>query len=195
MIALPVEAATRAQRSDARRNREAVIDSAIELLGRDPGASMAEIAAASKVGRTTVYRHFTNREDLLVAIFGKVIEESHIVTLAVTAEATSAEDMLRRLAPRMVEIGLRFRFLHSYRNVGQQTISDSKQVPDDPVRLYLDEAQQRGEVRPELPSQWIASIIQALAIAALDDLYLGHTDQVTASDLLADTLVAALIVC
>lgn len=188
-----MEAATRTQRSDARRNREAVIDSAIELLGRDPGASMAEIAAASKVGRTTVYRHFTNRDDLLVAIFGKVIEESRIVTLATTAEATSAEDLLRRLAPRMVELGLRFRFLHSYRNVGQQTLSESKQVPDDPVRVYLDEAQRRGEVRPDLPSQWIASIIQALTIAALDDLYVGYTDQSTATALLADTLVAALI--
>lgn len=188
-----MEASTRIKRSDARRNREVVIESAIDLLGRSPNASMGEIAAASKVGRTTVYRHFPNRDDMLLALFGRVIEESRVVTLAVTAEARSAEDLLRKLAPLMVELGLRFRFLHSYRNVGQQTLDESKQVPDDPVRLYLTAAQERGEVRPELPMQWIASTIQALAIAALDDLYAGYTDEATASHLLGETLVAALI--
>lgn len=190
----PLEASpATTQRSDARRNREAVIDAAIELLNRRPDASMAEIAAASGLARTTVYRHFPNREDLLVALFGRVIEDSRVLTIAVTREATSAKDLLRKLAPRMIELGLRYRFLHSYRNVGQPTLDESKQVPDDPVRVYLEAAQERGEVRPELPSQWIASTIQALAIAALDDLYAGFTDEETASHLLGETLVAALI--
>lgn len=193
-IIVALEPETRTQRSDARRNREAVIAAAIELLGRSPNAGMSEIATASKVGRTTVYRHFPNREDLLVALFGKVVEESSVVTLEVTAEATGAEDLLRRLSPRMIELGLRFRFLHSHRNVGRQTLEESRQVPDDPVRLYLTAAQERGEVRADFPPQWIASTIQALAIAALDDLYIGFTDEATASDLLAETLVAALIV-
>lgn len=154
---------------------------------------MGEIAAASGLARTTVYRHFPNREDLLVALFGRVIEESWTVTAATVAEATSAADLLRRLAPRMVELGLRFRFLHSYRNLGLPALEDSKQVPDDPVRVYLTEAQRRGEVRPELPPQWIATTIQALAIAALDDLHAGFTDESTASHLLGETLVAALV--
>jgi len=174
------------------RNRETVIDAAIDLLNQRPEASMAEIATASGLARTTVYRHFPNREDLLVALFGRVVEDSREMTTVVTAEASSAEDMLRRLAPQMVELGLRYRFLHSYRGLGQPTLDDSKTVPDDPVRVYLEAAQERGEVRPELPNQWIASTIQALAIAALDDLHAGFTDEATASRLLGETLVAAL---
>ena len=61
------------------------------------------------------------------------------------------------------------------------------------MRVYLEAAQKRGEVRPELPIQWIASTVQALAIAALDDLHAGFTDEATASHLLGETLVAALI--
>lgn len=185
--------ATRSQRSDARRNREVVIDSAIALLNRDPGASMAEIAAASKVGRTTVYRHFPNRDDLLIALFARVVEESHVFTAEIADQAATAEELLRALAPRMIDLGLRFRFLHAYRNVGQQTLDESKQVPDDPVRIYLTEAQERGEVRPDFPIQWVASTIQALAIAALDDIYNGLIDRESATDLLGETLVAALI--
>jgi AcrR family transcriptional regulator len=188
-----VEAATRIQRSDARRNRDAVIDCAIELLGRDPSASMGEIAAASKVGRTTVYRHFSNRDELLAAMFIRVVQESQEMTHATVAEATSAEDLLRRLSPAMMQIGLRFRFLHSHRHLGRQALDDSKQVPDDPVRMYLAEARERGELRPGQSDQWIASTIQALAIAALDDLHAGHTDVETASSMLADTLVAAIV--
>ncbi len=170
-----------------------MIESAIALLNRDPTASMGEIAAASKVGRTTVYRHFPNRDDLVVALFARVIEESRAFTAEIAAEAADAEDLLRRLAPRMIDLGLRFRFLHSYRYVGQATLDESKQIPDDPVRLYLAAAQKRGEVRADFPVQWLASTTQALAIAALDDLYAGLHDVATAERLLADTLVAALI--
>jgi AcrR family transcriptional regulator len=188
-----LEAATRTQRSDARRNREVVIDSAITLLNTNPTASMAEIAAASKVGRTTVYRHFPNRDDLLVALFTRVVEESRTFTTELAATATDAEDMLRRLAPQMIDLGLKYRFLHSYRNVGQETLDESKQVPDDPVRVYLDAAQARGEVRDDFPSQWIATTIQALAIAALDDIFAGLMERDEADRLLGETLVASLI--
>jgi hypothetical protein len=92
----------------------------------------------------------------------------------------------------MIELGLRYRFLHTYRNVGQPTLDESKQEPDDPVRRYLVEAQKRGEVRSDFPPQWIASTIAALAIAALDDLYHGHYDEETAGEMLGETLVAAL---
>lgn len=193
IIAPDLEALETTRRSDARRNREAVIDAAIETLNERPNASMAEIASASGLARTTVYRHFPNRDDLVLALFGRIIEESRQFTASVAAEAESAEDLLRKLSPRMIDLGLRFRFLHSYRNVGQPALEDSKQVPDDPVRVYLREAQRRGEVRPGLPDQWIASTIQALAIAALDDLHAGFTDEATASRLLGETLVSALI--
>lgn len=47
------------------RTRQAIIDAAITVLASDPGASLADIAAAAGVGRTTLHRYFAERQDLL----------------------------------------------------------------------------------------------------------------------------------
>jgi AcrR family transcriptional regulator len=64
----PVPAA-RAQRADARRNREAVLVAAKALLA-DQGldAQMPDIARAAGVGVGTVYRHFPTKDDLIWAL-------------------------------------------------------------------------------------------------------------------------------
>ena len=59
----------RAQRADARRNRESVLSSAREAFAeRGLDAQMDEIARGAGVGVGTVYRHFPTKEDLLEAL-------------------------------------------------------------------------------------------------------------------------------
>lgn len=55
-----------------RVGREALIREALTALAADPGAAMGEISQAIGVGRTTLYRHFGDRESLVaeVARFG-----------------------------------------------------------------------------------------------------------------------------
>jgi AcrR family transcriptional regulator len=61
--------AERVLRSDARRNRAAVIAAAKKLFA-DQGleAQMPDIAKAAKVGVGTVYRHFPTKDDLIAAL-------------------------------------------------------------------------------------------------------------------------------
>jgi AcrR family transcriptional regulator len=61
--------AGRAQRSDARRNREAVLAAARDLFA-DQGieAQMPDVARAASVGVGTVYRHFPTKDDLIAAL-------------------------------------------------------------------------------------------------------------------------------
>jgi AcrR family transcriptional regulator len=54
-----------------------VLDASVTLLGRQPDASMEEIARAAGVSRQTIYAHYPSRDALLQA-----------VTLHVTAEVT-----------------------------------------------------------------------------------------------------------
>jgi serine phosphatase RsbU (regulator of sigma subunit)/DNA-binding transcriptional ArsR family regulator len=55
-------------RADAARNRERILEAAGKLLEQSPGASLGEIATAAGVSRSTIYRHFTDRDGLLEEI-------------------------------------------------------------------------------------------------------------------------------
>lgn len=58
----------RRQRSDAALNRAKILDAARRLLADNEDPSMRDIAAAAGVGRGTVHRHFSTRDDLMDAV-------------------------------------------------------------------------------------------------------------------------------
>lgn len=58
----------RRRRSDAALNRAKIIDAARRLLADDENPSMREIATKAGVGRGTVHRHFSTRDDLMEAV-------------------------------------------------------------------------------------------------------------------------------
>jgi AcrR family transcriptional regulator len=83
-----LEILPRAQRADARRNRESVIEAARELMAtKGLETQMDDIAREAGVGVGTVYRHFPNKEDLISALAERRFER-----LAEFARACLAED-------------------------------------------------------------------------------------------------------
>ena len=65
----------RAQRADARRNRDALLAAAAEVFAeRGPDASLEEIARRAKVGIGTLYRNFPDRDALTEAVYRREVE-------------------------------------------------------------------------------------------------------------------------
>src|ERR1700753_1102313 len=60
---------TRLQRSDARRNRDAILVAALEALTESPDTSLNAIAKRAGVANATLYRHFPTREALVLATY------------------------------------------------------------------------------------------------------------------------------
>ena len=57
------------KRSDARRNRDAILAAALEALTASPDASLNSIAKRAGVANATLYRHFPSREQLVLATY------------------------------------------------------------------------------------------------------------------------------
>ncbi|MEU8306587.1 TetR/AcrR family transcriptional regulator [Actinomadura sp. NPDC048955] len=60
----------RPMRADAERTVTVILEAAERTLGRDPAATMEQIAEAAGVARTTVHRRFATREALIQALAG-----------------------------------------------------------------------------------------------------------------------------
>src|SRR3954454_7032408 len=68
-IVTAIESPERAQRADARRNRERVVEAARRCMARDGlNAGIEDIARTAGVGVGTVYRHFPNKDELVDAL-------------------------------------------------------------------------------------------------------------------------------
>lgn len=59
--------ADESQRADAQENRHAILEAGTRLLAQSGAVSVADVARAAGVSRTTVHRHFSTRQELTAA--------------------------------------------------------------------------------------------------------------------------------
>jgi AcrR family transcriptional regulator len=62
-------------RSDARRNREAILNAARELFAESGDVAMYEVARRAGVGQATLYRNFPDRDALIAALSAEWLDD------------------------------------------------------------------------------------------------------------------------
>lgn len=93
-----------AVRADARRNVEAVLKAALTVFEKSGvDAPIREIAKKAGVGVGTLYRHFPQRSDLIVAIVRNEVDEC-AEAAAVLAEKKAPADALEAWMQRLVDL-------------------------------------------------------------------------------------------
>lgn len=92
-------------RSDVRRNRQALLDAARELLTARSDVPMYEVAKRAGVGQATLYRHFPDRGAMVAAVAAEYLAalEAEVAALAPGPEALKI--VLRRTAELVAESG------------------------------------------------------------------------------------------
>ncbi|MGS2805749.1 TetR/AcrR family transcriptional regulator [Nocardia sp. MW-W600-9] len=88
---------SRPQRADARRNRQAIIAAARELvISCGPGVGMDQLAAAAGVAVGTLYRHFPTKKNLIDAIVDELSSAIGETLDAAIARAEANPDSARQ---------------------------------------------------------------------------------------------------
>jgi AcrR family transcriptional regulator len=96
-----VEAGRPSMRSDAEQNRARILDVARAALAESTDATLNSIAKKAGVGQGTMYRHFPNREALLLTLYRRDVEALIDAAPALLAEFAPVEALkvwLDRLA-------------------------------------------------------------------------------------------------
>src|SRR3954447_8078058 len=70
------EGRRRRQRSDRALNRTKLVEAARDLLAQNPEAEMADIATAAGVARSTAYRHFATRKEIVAAVRTQIRDDA-----------------------------------------------------------------------------------------------------------------------
>jgi AcrR family transcriptional regulator len=151
-------------RSDARRNREAMIAAARQVFAEHGvDAPLDLVARTAGVGRATQHRHFPTRESLLLAIFEDNLEtletiareadpqEAYVKLLLTTVDMLGRDrgfiELIDRRVPKEIQEGMATRFL---------------EMMDKPLRR----AQRAGRVRRDLTTEDTLLLLDMLGGAA-----------------------------
>lgn len=185
--ALPATGASAPRRADASRNRAAVVAAGFEVLSRHPEASMQDVAAASGLGRTTVYRHFPSREALITALFEEVFGDATRAVEAILEAADAPAEVFPRLAAELLDLGDRYGFLEAHRDLGEAV---RRQHRDEPLLAWIARQIDAGTLQP-LGAAWIQAVASMIIAAAFDEIHAGRETRESAAEKLSVTLLAA----
>jgi AcrR family transcriptional regulator len=156
-------------RRDVERNHQAILSAAIAVLAHAPEATMADIARASGTGRSTLYRHFPDREALIAAIFARILAEAGaIVNRWLTCDDEDPIETLVGLSVELAAIGDDYRFLEHQQ--AQLNLRDpDRPRPNEAILLeYLSTHQRSGQIRADLPTDWLLVMLEAIITRAAE---------------------------
>ena len=185
-------AAARGRRADAVRNQAAIVEAALRVLADRPGASMDEIAEASGLGRATLYRHFRTRAELVHAIQRSALATAGEAVAACGLEQHAASAALKCAVEALVGVGDRYRVLGREVSLDPSLLERQESVAR-PLLGTIRRGQENGELRRDLPPQWVLASMGNLLVLALREIGAGRLSADAAAEIVAATLLEGII--
>lgn len=165
-----------------------LLDVVAEVLVADPSASLAEVAEAAGIGRTTLHKQYATRDDLIRAVGFRALDLWERAVDGVTDP--HPHDALRSLAAAMIPIGPQLAFL--WRTPAfdhDEQIKVRSHAVEDRVRTLLLHAQEKGILAAGAPSWWLQAAFHALVYVGAEAVDAGNLAPREAPDRVLSTFL------
>jgi len=163
------------------RNR--ILEVALEVLGQNPDAGMADIAASAGVVRRTVYGHFATRADLVGSLTERAVREMTGVLADASASNDAADVAWTDFIARLWPVVRRYRVLLALRRGGYgEQIHRLLGPLDDVLADFVRRGQAGGAFGKHLPAGLLSQVAYAAVFSVADhDMSHGNLDATAAT--------------
>ncbi|MFE3290458.1 TetR/AcrR family transcriptional regulator [Rhodococcus sp. NPDC059234] len=160
----------RPRRSQARANRERIVEAAIGAFAANPDASMDDVARAAGVVRRTVYAHFPNRDALVEGIADEASAALVAILGAQRPQPERPDLAAAVLALQSWPIGDRFRMLLTFarKELGEERIHDMLEPARAPSVEIVERGQADGTFSDYLPAAVLVTMTEAVTMTLLE---------------------------
>ena len=175
-----------------RAAKRPLLDVVAEVLVAQPGASLAEVAQAAGISRTTLHKHYATRDELVRAV-GLRATEVWADAVAAVADEPGTRAGLRRLLAAMIESGPQLTFLWRNPSLDEDEELTRRYLEVERRCLaILDRARGEGLLSGTVPDWWLLETVFALVYTAAESVGHGKLASRDAPDLALDTLLHGL---
>ncbi|MTV37189.1 TetR/AcrR family transcriptional regulator [Duganella radicis] len=144
------------------RTRNSILDAAAWVLARDPGATIAQIAQNANMSRSTVHRHFPERESLVHALRQRAGDE------VLAAYANVGNDLARI---RLLRLAHAFfdradLLIAAYVSLSREDQLVTLDVADPTMRMLIERGHVDGSIDTSLHPAWFQQALWGLLFAS-----------------------------
>lgn len=181
------------RRSDARRNRETILESALALFARDPNASMSAIATAAGVGRVTLYGHFAGRDELVEAALASAVQQSDRLLAEIDLSGDPLDALVRLIESSWRQVEANGAALDAAQAAfGAEQVRASHDGVLARVRELVRRGQESGAFRTDLDADWLTAVVYSTLHTACAEVAAGRLAAEEAERVIAATVTSAL---
>ena len=152
--------------SDISESERRIIDQAAAILAEGRGHTMHEIAELSGIERTTLYRHFRTRDDLLAAVKARALADAWTAIEASRPAEDDAETALRRVIASLIGVGDRYRVVFTEGMPTKEPKPEHLELKNALVTL-IERGQREGAFTATLTPDWVLTAMGAPIFAAI----------------------------
>jgi AcrR family transcriptional regulator len=173
-------------------SRPPLLDVVAEVLVADPSASLAQVAEAAGIGRTTLHKHYATRDDLIRAVGHRAIDLWEAAVDAVAGDG-DRDGGLTALTAAMIRIGPQLAFLWRTPAFDHLAEMGSRALAvESRTRAVLTRAQRLGLLAAGTPDWWLLNTFYSLVYVAAESVRSGDLAPRDAPDLVLATLTQGL---